>query len=91
MTERKIEREGILSFRLTMIDHQQKERLLKVVLCGDGASGKTSLCLRFAHESFNADYHQVRTFIYFFALFIYRIFRLLDWTSSLEESSSRVK
>ncbi|GMS95700.1 hypothetical protein PENTCL1PPCAC_17875 [Pristionchus entomophagus] len=41
-----------------MSDQHQKERLLKVVVCGDGASGKTSLCLRFAHETFDGDYHQ---------------------------------
>ncbi|GMR48005.1 hypothetical protein PMAYCL1PPCAC_18200 [Pristionchus mayeri] len=40
------------------MDQSEKDRLLKVVVCGDGASGKTSLCLRFAHETFDAAYHQ---------------------------------
>ncbi|GMT24332.1 hypothetical protein PFISCL1PPCAC_15629 [Pristionchus fissidentatus] len=41
-----------------MADDQHREQLLKIVVCGDGASGKTSLCLRFANETFDSDYHQ---------------------------------
>lgn len=34
----------------------------QIVVVGDGASGKTSICQRFAKESFDKSYHQVGFF-----------------------------
>ncbi len=34
------------------------ERTLKIVVVGDGASGKTSLCSRFAQDNFGRQYMQ---------------------------------
>ncbi|KHN77951.1 Ras-related protein Rab-28 [Toxocara canis] len=39
-------------------DDEHSERVLKVVVCGDGASGKTSLCMRFAQDNFGRQYQQ---------------------------------
>ncbi|CAI5448021.1 unnamed protein product [Caenorhabditis angaria] len=39
-------------------DEQDEEKVLKLVLVGDGASGKTSICQRFAKETFDKAYHQ---------------------------------
>nr|CDJ90640.1 Ras domain containing protein [Haemonchus contortus] len=35
-----------------------EEVVLKVVVCGDGSSGKTCLCQRFVKDSFERTYHQ---------------------------------
>ncbi|CAJ0601059.1 unnamed protein product [Cylicocyclus nassatus] len=35
-----------------------EEVVLKIVVCGDGSSGKTSLCQRFVKDSFERSYHQ---------------------------------
>lgn len=40
-------------------DDEHSERVLKVVVCGDGASGKTSLCMRFSQDNFGRHYQQV--------------------------------
>ncbi|MCP9266066.1 Ras-related protein Rab-28 [Dirofilaria immitis] len=34
------------------------QKIIKIVVCGDGASGKTSLCVRFAQDNFGRQYHQ---------------------------------
>uniref|UniRef100_A0A1I7T6S5 Ras-related protein Rab-28 n=2 Tax=Caenorhabditis tropicalis TaxID=1561998 RepID=A0A1I7T6S5_9PELO len=34
------------------------DKVIKIVVVGDGASGKTSICQRFAKESFDKTYHQ---------------------------------
>ncbi len=34
------------------------ERTLKIVIAGDGASGKTSLCSRYAQDNFGKQYKQ---------------------------------
>lgn len=34
---------------------------VQIVVVGDGASGKTSICQRFAKETFEKTYHQVRS------------------------------
>uniref|UniRef100_A0A0M3IU83 Ras-related protein Rab-28 n=1 Tax=Ascaris lumbricoides TaxID=6252 RepID=A0A0M3IU83_ASCLU len=39
-------------------DDEHSERVLKVVVCGDGASGKTSLCMRFSQDNFGRHYQQ---------------------------------
>ncbi|CAB3409804.1 unnamed protein product [Caenorhabditis bovis] len=39
-------------------DESEEEKVLKVVVVGDGASGKTSICQRFAKETFDKSYHQ---------------------------------
>ncbi|KAK6749926.1 hypothetical protein RB195_002127 [Necator americanus] len=36
-----------------------EEVVLKVVVCGDGSSGKTSVCQRFVKDTFERSYHQV--------------------------------
>ncbi|CAI2350681.1 unnamed protein product [Caenorhabditis sp. 36 PRJEB53466] len=45
-----------------MIDDNEEEeiddKVIKIVVMGDGASGKTSICQRFAKESFDKSYHQ---------------------------------
>ncbi|EFO90002.1 hypothetical protein CRE_26006, partial [Caenorhabditis remanei] len=35
-----------------------EDKVIKIVVVGDGASGKTSICQRFAKESFDKSYHQ---------------------------------
>ncbi|KAL6740210.1 hypothetical protein Aduo_013588 [Ancylostoma duodenale] len=35
-----------------------EEVVLKIVVCGDGSSGKTSLCQRFVKDTFERSYHQ---------------------------------
>uniref|UniRef100_A0A915B603 Ras-related protein Rab-28 n=1 Tax=Parascaris univalens TaxID=6257 RepID=A0A915B603_PARUN len=40
-------------------DDEHSERVLKVVVCGDGASGKTSLCMRFSQDNFGRHYQQI--------------------------------
>ncbi|XP_026137137.1 ras-related protein Rab-28 isoform X2 [Carassius auratus] len=39
-------------------EEEIQERQLKIVLLGDGASGKTSLAIRFAQEAFGKQYKQ---------------------------------
>ncbi|XP_016113251.1 ras-related protein Rab-28-like [Sinocyclocheilus grahami] len=39
-------------------EEEAQERQLKLVLLGDGASGKTSLAIRFAQEAFGKQYKQ---------------------------------
>uniref|UniRef100_A0A671T2N2 RAB28, member RAS oncogene family n=1 Tax=Sinocyclocheilus anshuiensis TaxID=1608454 RepID=A0A671T2N2_9TELE len=39
-------------------EEETQERQLKIVLLGDGASGKTSLAIRFAQEAFGRQYKQ---------------------------------
>ncbi|CAD6190752.1 unnamed protein product [Caenorhabditis auriculariae] len=39
-------------------DDKDDEKILKIVVVGDGASGKTSICQRFAKETFDKSYHQ---------------------------------
>ncbi|MFH4976574.1 hypothetical protein AB6A40_003283 [Gnathostoma spinigerum] len=39
-------------------EEESTEQILKLVVCGDGASGKTSLCTRFAHDQFARQYQQ---------------------------------
>ncbi|VIO86590.1 Uncharacterized protein BM_BM6292 [Brugia malayi] len=34
------------------------QKIIKIVVCGDGASGKTSLCVRFAQDNFGRQYQQ---------------------------------
>uniref|UniRef100_A0A2K6W413 Ras-related protein Rab-28 n=1 Tax=Onchocerca volvulus TaxID=6282 RepID=A0A2K6W413_ONCVO len=34
------------------------QKIIKIVVCGDGASGKTSLCVRFAQDNFGQQYQQ---------------------------------
>ncbi|TMS38841.1 hypothetical protein L596_005477 [Steinernema carpocapsae] len=36
----------------------QQEKILKIVVVGDGSSGKTSICKRFAQDEFARNYHQ---------------------------------
>ncbi|KJH43904.1 hypothetical protein DICVIV_10089 [Dictyocaulus viviparus] len=40
------------------VDNSAEEVVLKVVVCGDGSSGKTSLCERFVKDTFDRSYHQ---------------------------------
>ncbi|VDK61495.1 unnamed protein product [Onchocerca ochengi] len=35
------------------------QKIIKIVVCGDGASGKTSLCVRFAQDNFGRQYQQI--------------------------------
>ncbi|OZC09907.1 Ras family protein [Onchocerca flexuosa] len=42
------------------------QKIIKIVVCGDGASGKTSLCVRFAQDNFGGQYQQVLNFSMFF-------------------------
>uniref|UniRef100_A0A915PVR5 Ras-related protein Rab-28 n=1 Tax=Setaria digitata TaxID=48799 RepID=A0A915PVR5_9BILA len=35
------------------------QKIIKIVVCGDGASGKTSLCVRFAQNNFGRQYQQI--------------------------------
>ncbi|KAK7110992.1 ras-related protein Rab-28-like [Littorina saxatilis] len=39
-------------------EDESPDRQLKLVIMGDGASGKTSLCMRYAQEHFNKQYGQ---------------------------------
>ncbi|KAH7725521.1 small GTP binding protein RAB28 [Aphelenchoides avenae] len=39
-------------------DNEESEKTLKIVLLGDGTSGKTSLCTRFAQRNFSRKYAQ---------------------------------
>ncbi|CAI4227443.1 unnamed protein product [Auanema sp. JU1783] len=39
-------------------ENKDEERTLKIVVCGDGSSGKTSLCQRFSKNGFDRAYHQ---------------------------------
>jgi Ras-related protein Rab-28 len=39
-------------------DEQSLDKVLKLVVVGDGASGKTSMCTRFAQEQFVKNYRQ---------------------------------
>ncbi|CAL2039649.1 hypothetical protein CAEBREN_20167 [Caenorhabditis brenneri] len=39
-------------------EEDAEDKVLKIVVVGDGASGKTSICQRFAKESFDKTYHQ---------------------------------
>lgn len=34
------------------------DKILKIVVCGDGSSGKTSICTRYAQEQFGKNYRQ---------------------------------
>lgn len=40
------------------------QKVIKIVVCGDGASGKTSLCVRFAQDNFGRQYQQVLEFAF---------------------------
>ena len=40
-------------------DDDEPEKALKLVVVGDGTTGKTSLCTRFAQKNFNKKYTQV--------------------------------
>lgn len=40
-------------------DDDEPEQSLKLVVVGDGTTGKTSLCTRFAQKNFNKKYAQV--------------------------------
>ncbi|EFO21350.1 small GTP binding protein RAB28 [Loa loa] len=39
-------------------DEVPVQKIIKIVVCGDGASGKTSLCARFAQDNFGRQYQQ---------------------------------
>uniref|UniRef100_A0A1I7XDL3 Ras family protein n=1 Tax=Heterorhabditis bacteriophora TaxID=37862 RepID=A0A1I7XDL3_HETBA len=40
------------------VDQIAEEVVLKIVVCGDGSSGKTSICTRFAKDDFDRTYYQ---------------------------------
>lgn len=67
------------------------QKSIKIVVCGDGASGKTSLCVRFAQDNFGRQYQQVSTFPYFSPLILlvtlFQDLFFLEWiTSSISDS-----
>ncbi|UMM27190.1 hypothetical protein L5515_010593 [Caenorhabditis briggsae] len=39
-------------------EEEPADKVMKIVVVGDGASGKTSICQRFAKETFDKSYHQ---------------------------------
>ncbi|CAJ0930778.1 unnamed protein product, partial [Mesorhabditis belari] len=39
-------------------EKDDSDRIFKIVVCGDGSSGKTSICSRFSHDHFDKNYHQ---------------------------------
>lgn len=41
-------------------DEEPTEQILKLVIVGDGTTGKTSICTRFAQKNFNKKYSQVK-------------------------------
>lgn len=45
--------------RMDWDEEAPAEKTLKIVVCGDGASGKTSLCMRFVQDAFGRQYQQV--------------------------------
>lgn len=40
-------------------DEDPNEHILKLVVVGDGTTGKTSICTRFAQRNYNKKYNQV--------------------------------
>lgn len=49
-----------------------EERNLKIIVCGDGASGKTSLCMRFAQNVFGRQYQQVCIDLNYYVIYTYK-------------------
>lgn len=45
--------------------------VLKIVVCGDGASGKTSLCIRVAQDNFTRQYQQASNKFIFYQIFFF--------------------
>ncbi|VDP13437.1 unnamed protein product [Onchocerca flexuosa] len=70
------------------------QKIIKIVVCGDGASGKTSLCVRFAQDNFGGQYQQVLNFSMFFDIIecptIFRGIILSDYTVGLDFFTRRL-